>query len=107
MEVERAMVVAPASSSTLWKLEHVADFARLRALAWSGNKLYAARGYTLVSARIDNGPIEWHEVASYDPPWWRNLTGSTPLTFRLVRDGFHALAFLPSGSLVAAVPGAI
>jgi hypothetical protein len=29
------------------------------------------------------------------------------LTMRLFRDGFHALAVLPSGALVAAVPGAM
>ncbi len=51
--------------------------------------------------------IEWQHVADYSPAWWRNLSASSRLTFRLFRDGFHALATLGSGHIVAAVPGAI
>lgn len=86
---------------------HVATLPRMRALAWSGETLYASRGYTLLSAKIENQSIRWQEVGRYDPPIWRNLTASMPLTFRLVRDGFHALSVLPSGALIATVPGAI
>ena len=46
-------------------------------------------------------------VASYRPAAWRRFTAWQRLTSRLVRDGFHALAVLSSGHLVAAVPGAI
>jgi hypothetical protein len=53
------------------------------------------------------GPIEWQLVARYVPAWWRNLSASSRLTFRLFRDGFHALTTLASGHMVAAVPGAI
>jgi len=69
--------------------------------------LYASRGYTLLRARINSSSIEWEWVARYRPAWWRNVTSSSPLTFRLFRDGFHALAVLPSGHLIGAVPGAI
>lgn len=93
--------------TSAWSLEKIDSYPRLRALAWAGNVLYASRGYRLMSAKIGLGAIVWREVARYAPPWWRNLTASTSLTFRLVRDGFHALASLSSGALVAAVPGAI
>jgi hypothetical protein len=53
------------------------------------------------------GAIEWQTVARYIPEWWRNLSVRSRLTFRLVRDGFHALSTLSSGHIVAAVPGAI
>jgi hypothetical protein len=50
---------------------------------------------------------EWSIVAYFRPSWWRNLTVSSRFTYRLFRDGFHALAVLSSGHLVAIVPGAI
>lgn len=101
------MVSASEIMKSDWSLERIHSFPRLRALAWVGDVLYAARGYSLLSAKIGATPIAWAQVAQYKPPWWRNLTASTSLTFRLVRDGFHALARLSSGALVAAVPGAI
>jgi len=93
-------------------LQRVARFPHLRALAWAGDVLYASRGYDLMRMRISPGQIPsdnqpWEFVASFHPAIWRNLTVRTNLTSRLVRDGFHALAVLPSGSLLAAVPGAI
>jgi hypothetical protein len=88
------------------KLELVAIFSGMRALAWDGDVLYASRGYNLYSAQMLAPKIQWRPIARYRPEWWRNLTCRTALTFRLVRDGFHALAILPQGNLVAAVPGA-
>lgn len=89
----------------------VAAFPRLRALAWDGDLLYASRGYSLLRARIsltaNSEAIEWQHIAHYSPAWWRNLSASSRLGFRLFRDGFHALATLGSGHIVAAVPGAI
>ncbi len=87
----------------------VAEFPRLRALAWHDDWLYASRGYSLLRARMkaNSDAIEWQPVARYVPSWWRNLSVGSRLTFRLCRDGFHALALLSSGHLVAAVPGAI
>jgi len=90
-----------------WMLAPVAAFDRMRVLAWSGNILYASRGYSLLSTEGANDEIRWREVASFQPPWWRRLTAHSRLASRLVRDGFHALAVLSSGHLVAAVPGAI
>jgi hypothetical protein len=78
----------------------------MRALAWDGNLLYASRGYTLFSAQINSGPVLWIEIASYTPAWWRTLTSRNRLAFRLLRDGFHALA-ISQGNLVAALPGAM
>lgn len=88
-------------------LEQVATFSGMRALAWDGDILYASRGYTLYSAPIAKPKIQWTRVAQYRPEWWRNLTSGTALSSRLVRDGFHALAVLSEGNLIAAVPGMI
>jgi hypothetical protein len=106
-----AHITAP-SESQPWNLVRAARFPRLRALAWSGAHLYASRGYHLLRARIPQGQISstdlfWESVASYNPAWWRNFSSATRLSSRLVRDGFHALAVLATGGLVAAVPGAI
>jgi hypothetical protein len=89
------------------RLHPIAALPRLRVLAWDGKILYASRGYTLLTTNVDHLPLAWISVARYRPTWWRNLTAASRLSFRLVRDGFHALALLPSGDLVAALPGAI
>lgn len=89
------------------KLELAAEFPNLRALAWDGDVLYASRGYELLAARRDSTRMEWRTAGRYRPEWWRNLSCRNRLSYRLVRDGFHALAILPQGNIVAAVPGAI
>jgi hypothetical protein len=101
-----ALSSTPDQNRTLLR---VARFPGLRSLAWSGDQLYAARGYQLVRARIQNpvSSVAWDLVASFRPALRRRLSVRTNLTARLFRDGFHALAALPSGALVAAVPGAI
>jgi hypothetical protein len=97
-------------------LRCVARFERLRALTWADDILYASRGYDLLRTRISPSQNEsqipsdsqpWETAASFHPAHWRRWTARTNLTSRLVRDGFHALAVLPSRGLVAAVPGAI
>ena len=93
-------------------LARVARFPRLRALTWVQDTLYASRGYELLRAKIpaDGIPsdsLRWEKVASFDRAGWRTFTARTKLTSRLLRDGFHALAVLPSGAMVGAVPGAI
>lgn len=93
-------------------LSRVARFPRLRALTWMGDTLYASRGYSLLSTKVAPHQIPsdghpWEAVASFQPAYWRNWTSRINLSSRLVRDGFHALAVLPSGAMVAAVPGAI
>jgi hypothetical protein len=92
-------------------LNTAAPTARLpgvRALAWDGDWLYVSRGYNLLRAKVqDPSNVNWQAVADVRPPWKRRLSVSNRLTARLFREGFHALAVLPSGSLVAAVPGAI
>lgn len=98
--------LATAAGRTL-KLEPAATFPNLRALAWDGDVLYAARGYEVLSARLGAEEIEWRTVGKFRPEWWRNFSCRNRLSFRLVRDGFHALAILPSGNIVAAVPGNI
>ena len=88
-------------------LSRVARFPRLRALAWSGNTLFASRGYELLRTNMDDPRnVTWRSVAVFRPSRRRRLSVRNALTARLFRDGFHALAVLPS-SLVAAVPGAI
>jgi hypothetical protein len=108
----RTAHATPSSNSQSLSLVRVARFPRLRALAWADSHLYASRGYHLLRARIPQGQISsadvsWESVASYSPVWWRNFSSAIRLSSRLVRDGFHALAVLASGGLVAAVPGAI
>ncbi|MBZ5704890.1 MAG: hypothetical protein LAN63_06015 [Acidobacteriia bacterium] len=106
MAAERASAMPPVQAKEL-TLTRVATFPRMRALAWCDEVLYASRGYTLMRARMGAGGIDWQLVALYHPAWWRNLSSSSRLTFRLFRDGFHTLAVLSSGDLVAAVPGVI
>jgi hypothetical protein len=95
------------------RLTRVARFPRLRALAWSGDHLYASRGYQLLRARVQNpcDHLVWDPVATFLPAPRRRLSVMNSLTARLFRDGFHALAVLPTSgpaaALVAAVPGAI
>jgi len=98
------------------RLTRVARFPRLRALAWScdplsADHLYASRGYQLLRAKINvndlSDNLAWQPVAKFVPALRRRLSGMNGLAARLFRDGFHALAVLPSGALVAAVPGAI
>ena len=95
-----------------WQLARIAKFPRLRALAWSGDHLYASRGYQLLGAKISqtdvpSANLPWQPVASFPPVWWRRGSVAIRLSSRLFRDGFHALAILPSGGIVGAVPGAI
>jgi hypothetical protein len=92
------------------QLQRVARFERLRALAWDGDILYASRGYSLLCAKVtptSAANLAWQKVANFSPPWWRNISSSNRLGARLCRDGFHAMAVLPSQAIVAAVPGAI
>jgi hypothetical protein len=106
----RALPANPGDSSA--GLRRVARFQRLRALTWMDDVLYASRGYELLRTKIspDQTPSDgqpWEAVASFHPAHWRRFTARTNLSSRLVRDGFHALAVLPSQGIVAAVPGAI
>jgi len=86
--------VAVAAFSAL-KLRRIAAWRGIRALAWDADILYGCRGYEIVclqlSAEIGAG-AQWESVARFRPAWWRNLTSRSALTYRLVRDGFHALA---------------
>jgi hypothetical protein len=97
--------VAVAASSPL-KLRKVAAWSGIRALAWDGDLLYGCRGYQVLRLRAGGG-LEWEAVASFRPVWWRNLTRRATLSYRLVRDGFHALAILDDDTIVGAVPGAL
>ena len=91
-----------------WALTRVARFPGLRALAWHGDTLYASRGYELLRTKVtDASNLSWERVASFHPPLRARFSVASRLTARLFRDGFHALAVLPSFALVAAVPGAI
>src|SRR5690348_14046569 len=87
----------------------VASIPRFRVLAWSENWLYCSREYEVLRSRVQlpAQPLAWEHVASFRPNWKRSLSARNRLTARLFRDGFHALAVLPSGDLIGAVPGAI
>ncbi len=111
--------IAVVASSAL-ALRKVAVWHGIRALAWDGDVLYGCRGHQIVrmNARLQAGKgAPWEAVARFRPVWWRNLTSRSALTYRLVRDGFHALAILGgetsdptivgvvSGALVTRLPG--
>jgi hypothetical protein len=106
------MSTSPSTAAKLAKTasptpKPVHTFPRLRVLAWQDEMLFASHAYTLLCANMADVVPEWRTVAYFRPAWWRNLTVSARLSSRLFRDGFHALAALPSGHLIAAVPGAI
>ena len=106
------MSAMPADLCAPERLRRVARFPGVRALTWVDDVLYASRGYDLLCTRISpdqipSDDVPWETVASFHPAFWRNWTVRANLTSRLVRDGFHALAVLPSNRMVAAVPGAI
>lgn len=89
------------------QLACVGRFPGMRVLAWDGDILYASRGYELLRCRPASAAAQWEAVGQFSPVWWRRITASSRLGFRLMRDGFHTLAVLPSEQLIAAVPGAI
>jgi hypothetical protein len=93
------------ASPSVVKLRRVAAYPKTRGLTWDGDVLYACRGYEVVCLRA--GELEWEVVANFRPEWWRTITSQTALTYRLLRDGFHALAVLADGTMIGAVPGAI
>src|SRR3954452_10668594 len=95
------------STSRELHLKCIAKFPRMRALFWDGDVLYASRGYELLQANIGSGTIAWKTVAHYQPEVWRKITSASKFTYRLFRDGFHALTILPTGHMVAAAPKAI
>jgi len=99
-----------ASASPYLKLRKVAAYRGIRALVWDREVLYGSRGYEIVrlrvSPQIDTG-VGWEAAARFGPVWWRNLTSRIVLSYRLVRDGFHALAILDDQTMVGAVPGAL
>ena len=89
-------------------MSRVARFSALRALTWAGGDLYASRGYTILRATLTHSVnIDWQTVAQLYPSLRRRLSVTNRLTARLFRDGFHALAVLPNGGLIGAVPGSI
>ncbi len=101
--------LALAASAAL-KLRKIATHPGVRVLAWDGDVLYGCRGYRIVSLRVGKSG-EWKTVARFRPIWWRSLTSRNALTYRLLRDGFHALAVLGGSAsgpaIVGAVPGAV
>ena len=96
-----------AAASTAIRLRRVAAYRGIRVLTWDKDVLYACRGYEIVRLGVGASASDWQMVARFHPVWWRRLTSRSALSYRLVRDGFHALAVLQDGAIVGAVPGAI
>ena len=101
-----AAITLPGTRADI-KLELVTSFPKMRALTWNGDTLYAAHGYKLFSTRLNSEKIEWREIGYFRPEWWRRISSRFALSYRLMREGFHALGITRDGNLVAAVPGAI
>lgn len=87
-------------------LKFLRSMPRTRALAWDGDILYVSSGYRLLRSKPHESET-WEIAGEFSPAWWRRITSSSRLGYRLMRDGFHALAVLQSGHLVAALPGVI
>ncbi len=100
-----------AATSSAISLRKIAAWRGIRVLAWDRDVLYGCRGYELVRLQSANSQhsenTAWEAVANFPPDWWRNVTSRSRFTYRLVRDGFHALAVLDDKTMIAAVPGAI
>jgi hypothetical protein len=95
-------------SNDYCSLVQVARIPGIRVLSWCGNQLYAARGYALFRACIEDPSfLKWEHVAEFRPQLKHRITTRNRITARLFRDGFHSLAVLPTGALAAAVAGAI
>jgi len=105
--METPVAVAAFSALTL---RRVAAWHGIRVLAWDGGVLYGCRGYQIVRLQAGKS-AEWELVARFRPVWWRNLTSRNALSYRLMLDGFHALALLGGQTndrkMVGAVPGAL
>jgi hypothetical protein len=99
------MTPADSPVSQTVHLRHSAVYRGIRILTWNRDFLYGCRGYDIVRLRAGEG--NWEPVARFSPPWWRSITSRTNVTYRLVRDGFHALAVTDDSTIVGAVPGAI
>lgn len=87
------------------RLVPLGRFPGSRVLAWHHKALYVSRKYSLW--RWIPPENRWDFVARYHPDWTRVVSSATRLGGRLRRDGFHALAVLPDGGLVATLPRAI
>ena len=98
---------AEAAATSAVNLRRLASYRGIRVLAWDGDVLYACRGYEILRLQVAKAGSRWESVAHFGPSWWRQLTSRNRLSYRLVRDGFHALAVLDGGDLIGAVPGAI
>src|SRR5262249_8450097 len=88
----------PMTGSDL-RLVPIGRFPGRRVLAWHGNVLYASDRYSLWRWIVEGN--RWDRGGSYSADWTRRLSSATRLGLRLRRDGFHALAVLPDGGLVA------
>ncbi|MGB9235237.1 MAG: hypothetical protein WCC04_12555 [Terriglobales bacterium] len=99
------------TASTAVNLRRVSSWRGIRVLAWDRDALFGCRGYQLVCLQTVQLPqaesAAWEPVARFRPVWWRKLTARSRLGYRLVRDGFHALAVLDDKTMIAAVAGAI
>jgi len=105
---KKTPAIRPRMNSPPTSLTLAARFPGLRALAWVGDQLYASRGYELLRARVEDARhVTWQPVAHVRPSLRRRLSVTNRFTARLFRDGFHALAVLPSGAIIGTIPGSI
>lgn len=89
------------------QLDPLGRFPGLRALTWDHDVLYAADGYTVVSARWDGALGPWTVVARFDPGFVRRFGVRYGLLRRFLRAGFHHLTVMPVGRLIGVVAGAV
>jgi hypothetical protein len=102
--------IIPATPTGTPKLTPVARFSGLRVLCWNQGELFVSRGYELLKSRLsphNPSSLIWERVGRFNPGLPRSCSSSVRLSARLFREGFHALAVLPSGHVVGAVPDRI
>jgi len=97
--------LAPVARSAL-KLRRVAKHPGIRVLAWDGDILYGCCGYPdRLACELGRAPSG--SGRRLRPVGWRSLTSRNALTYRLLRDGFHAVAILGNPKSNQTMVGAV
>jgi len=91
----------------------IGEYPGFRVLSWHEGYLYASRSYRLYRLKVESSKLkvekasDWEEVGFYRPDWLRRLAAKNRFSSRLLRSGFHAVCFLPTGRIVAILAKAL
>lgn len=84
-------------------VRHVHPGLQIHAIA--RGRVWASRGYALVSADLHDPTLHWHPAGQVPMPLWRRGVASSDLLGQALRLGVHGLLPLASGALLASVSG--